>query len=199
VAFVKPAFRKWILIVAALAIVILTHSLWLAALGGYLVKSDAPVRADIAVVLAGDFFGQRILTAASLVRQGYTSQVLVSSPEGVYGYYEGELEIPFAVRAGYPACWFIEVQNRARSTQEEALALAPELRKRGARTCLLVTSEYHTRRAGRLFRSRIPDVQFHVIAANDPLYDPAAWWHTREGRKIFAFEWMKTLAEWFGF
>ena len=194
----KPPFRKWVAALVLLSALILSHSLWLAALGGWLVRTDPPARADVALVLAGDYYGYRILKAAEMVRQGYTKTVLVSGPEGMYGYNEAELEIPFAVRSGYPPFWFVAAPNQSRSTQEEALALVDVLRKRGVRTCLLVTSDYHTRRAGRIFRAAAPDLDFRVVGAITPQFDPAEWWRTREGRKFFLMEWTKTVMGWLG-
>jgi len=176
----------------------LSHPIWLRAMGGYLVRGEEPFRADMALVLAGDGFGQRILKSADLARQGFTSRVLVSGPDGMYGYNEAELAIPFAVRHGYPLSWFTPFPHESRSTRQEAEAIAPELRRLGVRRCLLVTSNYHTRRAGRIFRAAAPEVEFRVIAAADRAYNPAAWWHTREGWKCFVLEWLKTVAGWFG-
>ena len=197
-ALLRPPFRKWVITGALLAALLLTHSFWLAALGRRLVLAEQPVPADIAVVLAGDYLGLRVLKGAELVRQQYTSKVLVSGPVGMYGFNEAELAIPFAVRSGYPASWFVAAQNESRSTREEALALAPELRRRGVRTCLLVTSDYHTRRAARTFRSAVPGIEFHAIAASYPFFNADTWWRSREGRKTVLLEWLKTVAEWLG-
>ncbi len=197
-AILRPSARKWIIAALLIAGIAAARPLWLRALGGYLVRSEQPARADIAVVPAGDYYGYRILKAAELVRQGFTGVVLVSSPDGMYGYGEAELAIPFAVRHGYPASWFVALPNKAHSTREEALAVAPELRKRAVRKCLLVTSNYHTRRAGGIFRSAAPEVEFRVIAAQDEFFRPGDWWKTRQGQKQFVLEWMKTVAGWFG-
>jgi uncharacterized SAM-binding protein YcdF (DUF218 family) len=198
VVLLKPPFRKWVAALVLLSALVLSHSLWLAALGGYLVRTDPPARADAALVLAGDQYGYRILKGAEMVRQGYTKTVLVSGPEGMYGFNEAELAIPFAVRSGYPASWFVAAPNRSFSTREEAAAMAGVLRARGVHTCLLVTSDYHTRRAGRIFRSTIPDVEFRVVGAVSPYFDRDRWWHSREGRKYFILEWAKTVTSWFG-
>ena len=61
---------------------LLLHSAILSALGGYLVDAGPPQKADIALVLAGDSSGNRILKAAELVRDGIRSKVLVSGPRG---------------------------------------------------------------------------------------------------------------------
>jgi uncharacterized SAM-binding protein YcdF (DUF218 family) len=198
VVLLKPPFRKWVAAFVLLSALILSHTLWLAALGGWLVRTDPPAPADVALVLAGDKSGYRILKAAEMVRQGYTKTVLVSGPEGMYGYNEAELAIPFAVRSGYPPSWFVAAPNQSFSTREEALALIGELHKRGVHTCLLVTSDYHTRRAGGIYRAAAPDVDFRVVGALTPLFDPADWWRTREGRKCFFLEWTKTVTGWFG-
>jgi uncharacterized SAM-binding protein YcdF (DUF218 family) len=167
-------------------------------MGDYLVKDAAPQKADIVLVLAGDPSGERIITAGQLVRDGYAPKVLVSGPYGTYGYYECDLAIPFAEKKGFPAAYFTGLPHHANSTKEEAQATIPELRRLGAKTVLLVTSDFHTRRAGKIFRADAPDLTFYVVGAPDDNFSPHGWWHSREGRKVFMFESMKTVAEWVG-
>src|ERR1700761_5338999 len=90
------------IIVAATIVAFLFRTQILTALGSFLVKADPPQKADLIVVLAGDSFGNRITTAAKLVQEGYAPKALISGPNGIYGYYECDLAIPFAVRKGYP-------------------------------------------------------------------------------------------------
>lgn len=177
----------------------LTHGWWLAALGRALVRADSPGRAELAVVLAGDWWGNRILKAGDLVRQGYVPRALVSGPDGAYGYHECDLAIPFAARRGYPEHWFLHLHHRGYSTREEAQAVLPELRRRGIRSVLIVTSDYHTRRAGAIYRSLAPDLQIRVVAAPDAFFRADTWWQTRQGRKQWFFEALKTVTGWFGF
>ena len=195
----KRAFRILVLVlVTAVVLGLLFHNAVLAGLGSYLVKADPPEKADIGLVLAGDGEGNRILKAAQLVRQGYVSKVLVSGPSGIYGQHECDLAIPFAVKAGYPESYFLHFENDARSTQEEARDAIPRLRQMGVHKVLLVTSDYHTRRAGKIFRTAAPDLQFIVVAAPDVSFTPDGWWHNRQGEKIAFMEWVKTLTEPFG-
>jgi uncharacterized SAM-binding protein YcdF (DUF218 family) len=177
------------LIVLALAF----HNLVLSQLGAFLVKAEPPEKADIALVLAGDNGGNRILTAAQLVRSGFVPKVAVSGPSGIYGYHECDLAIPFAAKAGYPESYFIHLEHDARSTKEEAAATIPRLRQMGVHKVLLVTSNYHTRRAGRIFRSAAPDLEFVVVAAPDPDFTTSGWWHNRQGEKTVFMEWIKTV------
>jgi uncharacterized SAM-binding protein YcdF (DUF218 family) len=170
----------------------------LTALGGFLVSASPPEKADIALVLAGDASGHRILTAAALERRGYVPLVLVSGPAGEYDYHECDLAIPFAVKRGYPESYFAHAENDAKSTGEEAAAIVPELRRRNIHKLLLVTSNYHTRRAGAIFRRAAPDLTVITVAAPDDSFTPDGWWRGREGRKTFLTEWEKNVALWLG-
>jgi len=187
----------WILLAAVLALA-LTHVYWLGALGSVLVVEDQPFRADIAVVLAGDGYGNRLLKAADLVREGYTSRVLVSGPPGYYGYHESDLAVPFAVSKGYPEAWFVKLPHEAHSTREEAAVILAELRRRHVTKFLVVTSDYHSRRTRNIFRSQASGLEFRVVAAPDRFFQAHSWWRSRQGAKVFAMEWMKTLANWVG-
>jgi uncharacterized SAM-binding protein YcdF (DUF218 family) len=196
---VKRPFRTFALVLIAIVVLgLIFHTAVLAGLGSYLIKSDRPEKADIALVLAGDGEGYRILKAAQLARQGYVSDVLVSGPSGMYGQYECDLAIPFAVKAGYPESYFMHFENEARSTQEEARDAIERLRQLGMHKVLLVTSDYHTRRAGKIYRAAAPDLQFVVVAAPDRYFTADGWWHNRQGKKIAFNEWVKTLTEPFG-
>jgi uncharacterized SAM-binding protein YcdF (DUF218 family) len=191
-------FRWLLAVVLAALLVLATYPIWLTVLGGYLVHSDTPVPADMIVVLAGDFTGSRILTAGDLVRQGFAHQALISGPAGVYGIYESELAIAMAVRNGYPAAYFVAFPNDSKSTASESAAVISELRKLHVHKIDLVTSNFHTRRAAKIFRSQAPDMEVHVVAAPDRYFTPNGWWKEREGRKTFLMEWMKTVGAWFG-
>ena len=174
----------------------------LRAAGGFLVQAEPPVKADAALVLAGDAGGHRILKGAELKEQGWVNQVWVSGPAGMYGRTEDELAIDFAVRQGRPREWFHPAPNEANSTADEARMLLPRLQAAGIRRLLLVTSGHHTRRAGRIFRAtaaRItPGLTVHTVAAPDPGFPVDHWWKSRPAQKVFFFESVKTLSEWFG-
>lgn len=194
----SPLLKLLLAVAVVCALLVATHALWLRALGNSLVRVDEPVHADAAVVLAGDGYGYRVLRAAELARQGFTPKVVVSGPYGMYGLYECDLAIDFAVRKGYSRDWFLRAPHGALSTVEEADVLVKGLRRMGVRRYLLVTSNYHTARAGRIFRSRTPEMDVRVVAAPDKYFDPDHWWTDREGRKRFLMEFQKTVASFAG-
>jgi uncharacterized SAM-binding protein YcdF (DUF218 family) len=182
---------------SAILLAALFHTQTLTALGAYLEQDSPPAKADVIFVLAGDAYGHRILKAGDLVRQGYAPQAVISGPPGNYGFYECDLAIPFAEKAGYPASYFLRFPVEAHSTREESDAAAAEFHKLGVKRVLLVTSTFHTRRAGKLFRAAAPDIEFVVVGAPDEHFRADGWWRDREAQKTFVYEWMKTVAGWF--
>lgn len=188
-----------VLLLAGLAVIaVVFRAQLLGAMGAYLVRAAPPQQADAALVLAGDGWGYRILTAAQLARDGFVPRVLVSGPDGAYGLHECDLAIPFAVKHGYSESYFVHLENSARSTASEAQALLPVIRRMGFRRVILVTSNYHTRRAGAIYRKLAPDLTILTVAAPDESFTPNGWWHSREGQKTFVIEWEKTVASWMG-
>ena len=194
----SPAFKLFIAVLLLLAGLVLTRTLWLTALGQALIYDEGPGKADIAVVLAGDYRGDRIVAGANLARDGYVPAVLVSGPPGFYGANECDAAIQFAVRQGYAASWFIPAPHTELNTRDEAGALLTDLRRRSVRSFLLVTSNYHTARSRRLFlaaeRGMGGGPKMRVVAVPDPFFEPGSWWRNREGRKTFLIEWLKTIA-----
>jgi uncharacterized SAM-binding protein YcdF (DUF218 family) len=184
------------LVLAAAAI--LSRSLWLPVLGYALVHDDGPAKADIAVVLAGDTVGHRIEKAAELIREGYVPAALISGPPGFYGGHESDYAIAYAVRQGFPAQWFIALPHSALSTREEARVVLAELRRRNVRSFLLVTSDFHTARARRIYlaagRAMGGGPAMRTVAVPGEFFRPDSWWRNREGQKTVFFEWSKTFA-----
>ena len=191
----RRIFLSGIVIVCLAAAVYLFRDSILYSLGAVLVNAGPPRKADIAIVLAGDAKGNRILAAARLCKEGYVPKVLVSGPGGLYGYWESDLAIAYAVKHGYPAEDFISFHHNGPSTLAEAKLVIPELRRRGVHTYLLVTSEYHTARASRIFRRVGPDLEEHPVAADEPAWENGYWWRNREGRKLWIYEAMKTVGD----
>jgi uncharacterized SAM-binding protein YcdF (DUF218 family) len=185
------------------AALVLIRSWWLPALGWALVRDEGPAKADIAVVLGGDLWGNRIKKGGDLVRQGYVPAALVSGPPGFYDQHESEPEIAYAVRQGYPRQYFIAFPDEARSTQDEAAMILPELRRRNVHRVLVVTSDYHSRRAGRIFRAAERTlgggIEILMVATPDTEFHPDSWWRSRQGQKIAFMEWTKTLSSAIGF
>lgn len=201
---VRPArfrLKAFLFLLVLIGVAYLAREHWLAWVARPLVRSDGPVKADLAVVLGGDLDGKRIDAAIALVRGGYVPKVLVSGPP-VYDGYESDVAIAYAVHQGCPRDWFVSVPHQAHSTKEEAAFVVAELCRMGVHRILLVTNDYHTARAARIFQAAAREagagLEIRTVAAPDHMFRIESWWHNREGQKTIFVEWCKTLANAFG-
>jgi hypothetical protein len=79
------------------------------------------------------------------------------------------------------------------STDAETADVARCLQPLGPHRVLIVTSDFHTRRALSIFRHNLPQYQFSVAAASDPTHFGTAWWAHREWAKITFDEWVRLI------
>jgi len=187
---------RWLLpaVLPALLILILAacHRQVLDGLGDFLVVSHPLEHADLIYVLAGDFWGGRVLLGAKLGADGWAPNVVLSG-----GPYQGscacDLAVEFAVRHGYPRSLFLPVPTQAGSTMDEAYDMRSVFERLGARRIILVTSNFHSRRAQEVFRLLLPGFDFQMAAAPDPTFDPRAWWQTESQRHLLFSEYKKMV------
>jgi len=180
-----------VLIVFVLAGVVFYRSI-LGALGSWLVVQDAPARSDAIIVLSGDSpRAPRAARAAELYRAGW-APVVVASGTALRSYFsEADLITQDLIRDGVPRSSIIPFRHTARYTLAEAQALAVFCTQRGWHRLLVVTSNYHTRRADYIFHQVFPPAdRVRIIAASDEDFDPYGWWTQREGVKLFVREWV---------
>jgi uncharacterized SAM-binding protein YcdF (DUF218 family) len=162
----------------------------LTSLGDFLVVSDPLDKADLIYVLAGDFFGRRVLVGADLGARGYAKTVVLSG--GPYANsYEGDMAVDFAVQHGYSRNLFCPLRLDVPSTIDEARALGPFFRRLGARRIILVTSNFHSRRVALVFRLFLPGYDFRVVGAPQPEFSPGAWWKDERSRDLLFSEYRK--------
>jgi uncharacterized SAM-binding protein YcdF (DUF218 family) len=199
ISFRRLANGFFIVFFVAVLLAAFNYKSILTAAGNYLVETARPEKADAVLVLAGDYRGSRIRRATELVKAGYAPVALVSGPTEMYGVNEANLAIQYMIARGAPSDYFEPIHIRALSTFEEARAFDSELQKRNIHTLLLVTSNYHTRRAAETFRRAVgKNIRIVPIAAEDSYFRPDAWWHNREGQKTVFYEYSKTIAAWLG-
>lgn len=195
-------FRRRFVAIAALALAVclsLAFSqqlLWW--MGSLLVDAEPPQKADIEIVLGGDYSGNRIMKGCEVLRAGLVPRALVSGSGLFYGEHESVLAIRLATARGCPSETLVPFKYPANSTADEAAHLIPELHRLNSRKVLLVTSPSHTARAARIFRRLAPEIEFHAVASIDRRWNNGYWWKTREGRKVWLLESVKTIAGFMG-
>ena len=163
----------------------------LSRMGRVLVVADPLEKADAAVVLGRAPMSQdeRLKTAARLYRDGWVRKLVLSGPRGPYGIYETEFSFPLAISLGIPQADILAVPNTTRFIDQEAELLVAVLAGRGLRTVYVVTANYQSRRARRIFRQAAGGrLRVLVYPAADDWFNPDTWWQSREGRKVFLME-----------
>ena len=181
-----------LLLFALLILIPLFREPLLAALGQSLVVADPLEHADLIYVLAGDFWGSRVLLGAKLGSEGWAPRVILSG--GPYnGKNSSDMAIDFAVEHGYARSLFLPIRLDAKSTVDEARAMGPVFHRLGARRIILVTSNFHSRRAEQVFRLFLPEFDFRMEGSAEDVFDPRAWWKKPEQSHLLFSEYQKML------
>jgi hypothetical protein len=154
---------------------------------------DNPQKSDAIVVLAGET-SARPARGIQLLRQGMAPRLYLDAEAGEQVYDQPLTEIARRYLASFPEVGRISVcAIEGRSTQAETIDVANCLRPLGAHRVLIVTSDYHTRRALTIFSHRQPQYQWSIAAARNPAAFGEAWWTNREWAKNTFDEWTKLL------
>jgi uncharacterized SAM-binding protein YcdF (DUF218 family) len=154
------------------------------------VIEDPLDKADVLIVLRGDnFYADRATRAAELFREGKAPLVVASGTRlrPIAG--TAELTEHDLVERGVPKDKILRFPHDADSTKEEAEALAKLAKTKKWHKAIVVTSNYHTRRARYIFRRVFPrDIEIRVASARDGDFDPENWWEKRKSTKLFVRE-----------
>lgn len=158
--------------------------------GEFWVVDESPAPADAIVILGDDNYGgDRAGRAAELFKAGWAPRVVASGrylrPYATIA----ELEEHDLTDRGVPQTAVVRLEHHAADTREEAVAIAQLAASRGWKRLIIVTSNYHTRRARYICERSLPaGTTLRMVAARDSEYDPDNWWRSRQGIKIFAHE-----------
>ena len=195
--------RRWIAWTLVAALLILLCLLrWSSYL---LVASDPlPARVDAAVVLQGSIAGEnaRIAGAMLLLQQGSAERMLLSVPHFSFWdepippmarrYLERKYGGDLASRVD-----FCETGPEVNSTEDEARALVLCVKQHSWQNVAIVTSDYHTRRAGILWRKVLrqedPAAHIWIHGVPDPEFNAKYWWHKRLYAKTCSLELLKLI------
>lgn len=166
-----------------------------AVFAGRLLVVNAPEKADAIVVLAGGWNDTRYYKGLELLREGYAPRMYLDALEDLqnFGHRETEYAQKFIEESAGPDVPRVKVcPERGDSTITETAYVARCLQETGARSILLVTSDFHTRRARSVFQKLLPSYQVSVAAAPDVRFG-AKWWQHREWAKTTLEEWEKLI------
>jgi len=180
--------RVWIASVLLAALL-----LAFAANAGRLLVVDAPQPSDVILVLAGET-DRRLARALQLLEQGYGSRVVIDVPADAAIYGTTELQLAEKYVQDLPQASSIRICSiQGLSTRDESHDAEKCLEGEGGNRILIVTSEFHTRRALSIFRHEVRGKSFSVAVARDETQFGTRWWAHRQWAKTCLDEWLKLL------
>lgn len=197
----KPAFRHllpWAVrrrTQVLIVVVVVAALLWVARGAGPYLSVNNAVRSDAILVLAGDSNDQRYMTGLSLLQKGMARDLFLDSPTDLrlYGRTPAEMAADFIQKTAGPDLPHVHVCPTAGdSTREELTHVGACLDSAGARSVIVVSDGYHTRRALSTARRVLPKYQWTAAGVPNAVSQPG-WWHNRYGLKYAFLEWQRLL------
>lgn len=154
---------------------------------------DSPEHADVIVVLAGET-QLRPQRGLELLQSGYAPRLIldVSTQERIFS-----RTLPELAQA-----WIDSLPQHQQmsvcpitglSTKEESHEAEQCIRRFQAHNVLIVTSDFHTRRALSTFEHELPAFHFSMAASYNPVAFGIAWWRHREWAKTTFYESIRLL------
>jgi uncharacterized SAM-binding protein YcdF (DUF218 family) len=185
-----------VLVVAA-GVLFLAHGVILTKAGQLIIKKDEMKPADAIVILAGEET-ERVEHGVKLFKEGWARKDLIVMAGGplIWKYSWGGLMKEHARSLDVPADRIL-VQDRSRTTEEDAFYTREILKKNGLTSIILVTSPYHSRRASLIFQ-QVLGKDFRVLSspAEDSWFHPHEWWKRRRDRAAVLNEFSKFVWLW---
>jgi hypothetical protein len=165
----------------------------LGAEAGSFLLVDAPRRSDVILVLAGET-AQRPRRALELLGQGYARRVVLDVPTSDDFYGTTLLELAEKYLQALPQAASVSICPIAGlSTKDESKDAEKCLQREGAKSVLIVTSDFHTRRALSIFRKEVRAYEFSVAASHQETQFGTRWWTHRQWAKTFVDEWLRLI------
>lgn len=180
--------RRW-----AWLIVVAAGLIAFAANAGKILFVDDPQASDVMVVLAGET-DRRPALAVKLMRRGFARRMLIDVPAKARVFDTNLLQLAEQYVRQLPESTNVRIcPIEGLSTRDESHDLAKCLVREDGSKILIVTSDYHTRRALNIFRHEIHGKSFSIAAAHDDSEFGVRWWTNRQWAKTCLYEWLRLL------
>jgi uncharacterized SAM-binding protein YcdF (DUF218 family) len=191
-------FLKLIIaLIIILALLYIGHGYLLDKAGRYLYYEDVMKPADVIVILAGEET-ERVEYGVNLFKEGWArkDKIILAGGPVVWKYTLASLMGEHAVSLGIPKDAIL-LEDQSKTTEEDACFTKQILDKHKYKSCILVTSPYHSRRAYTIFE-KIMGKEITVISApcNQSWFRFDDWWKRRKDRAKVLSEYSKFLWLW---
>lgn len=175
------------------AVVLTTMFVAFAANAGRLLVVDAPQPSDVILVLAGET-DRRPTRALQLLDQGYGRRVVIDVPAAARIYGLTQVQLAEKYIQGLPQAASVRIcPIEGLSTRDESHDAEKCLAGEEGSRILIVTAEFHTRRALSIFRHEVRGKSFSVAVVRDETQFGTRWWTHRQWAKTCVDEWLRLL------
>ncbi len=162
-----------------------------AANAGRILVIENPQPSDVIVVLAGET-DRRPARALELLNQGYAPRILLNVPAEANIYQFTQIQLAEKYVQDLPQNGSIAIcPIHGLSTHDESRDVEKCLTHESGNRVLIVTSDFHTRRALSVFRREVIGKSFSISAAHDDAQFGVQWWTHRQWAKTCFEEWLR--------
>jgi uncharacterized SAM-binding protein YcdF (DUF218 family) len=168
--------------------------------GATFLRVNHPEYADVILVLGGGVDDSRYWRGVELMKAGYAGKMVLDAEasDKKYGKSNADLANEFlaSVHAQHATVCPVYSDSTFGETEDVARCLAPMK----VSSVLIVTSDYHTRRAFDIFKARLPRYHWSIAGVYAPYEDQTTkrlagdnWWRNRRWAKTVADEWERLI------
>ena len=164
--------------------------------GRYIYEKDELKEADVIVVLGGEE-RERVEYGVKLFKEGWARKdrmIMTGGPLVGKHTYAGLMKEQ-AEDLGVPGK-FILLEDRSRTTEEDAKYTGDILEKNRYESIVLVTSPYHSRRASIIFKKMLRGVRIISAPSDKSWFGFDGWWERPHDRDVVLSEWSKFIRLW---
>ncbi|MEW6067779.1 MAG: YdcF family protein [Nitrospirota bacterium] len=192
---------RFLKIIIAVAVIIfllyISHGFILEKAGRHLYYKDEMKPADVIVILGGEET-ERVIYGVKLFKEGWArkDRIILAGGPVVWRHTWASLMKGHAVSLGVPKNAII-LEDKSRNAEEGAIFTKKILDKYKYKSCVIVTSPYHSRRAAKTFKKVMGD-EINVISApcNKSWFSFDEWWKRRRDRAMVLNEYSKLIWLW---
>jgi uncharacterized SAM-binding protein YcdF (DUF218 family) len=198
----NPKSRKKLFLINLLLILIpvayFGYSFILQRFTRMIIAGAEPIPADAIVVLSGD--PGRAVEAADLFKRHIAPYVVITTElpptvyekarkDGVQLVLNHENYVRLLQGYGVPAVNILRIESYVGDTFDEVRQIRDFAREKGWTRLVIVTSNFHTRRARMVARYLLePEIRVAVVSSHYDNFKPESWWKSQAQTRTFAIE-----------
>jgi uncharacterized SAM-binding protein YcdF (DUF218 family) len=191
----------YVFIATILVSLIVLSTTLLKNIGNWLIINDELKKANVIVVISGDK-GKRLRHGVDLFHNKYADYLLVSGcncPDHLYSHTPEMRKQVLAL--GVPSENIIMDLGANSGTGDQAINVMKILKKKEFNSAILVTSDFHTRRAKMIFNRACQKDNIEILISYPKINAISfnEWWKNRFTRRIVVIELIKLIWYWLSF